>query len=93
MRSVSNVMDMQVQAGTCDCGLFTVATAHKKFGTDYDETFCPVIRQESLRVLRALSVQWQVVCKVICSYSLLYQYIIITLLSHELGVACLVADG
>ena len=29
----------------------------QKFGTDYDETFCPVIRQESLRVLMALSVQ------------------------------------
>ena len=29
----------------------------QKFGTDYDETFCPVVRQESLRVLMALSVQ------------------------------------
>ena len=27
------------------------------FGTDYDETFCPVVRQESLRCLIALSVQ------------------------------------
>ena len=30
----------------------------QKFGTDYDEPFCPVIRQESLRVLIALSVQY-----------------------------------
>lgn len=30
----------------------------QKFGTDYDETFCPVIRQESLRILMALSVQY-----------------------------------
>ena len=30
----------------------------QKFGTDYDETFCPVIRYESLRVLIALSVQY-----------------------------------
>ena len=30
----------------------------QKFGTDYDETFCPVIRQESLRMLIALSVQY-----------------------------------
>ena len=29
----------------------------QRFGTDYDETFCPVIRQESLRVLMALSVK------------------------------------
>lgn len=29
----------------------------QKFGSDYDETFCPVVRQESLRVLVALSVQ------------------------------------
>ena len=28
-----------------------------KYETDYDETFCPVVRQESLRVLIALSVQ------------------------------------
>ena len=30
----------------------------QKFGTDYDKTFCPVARQESLRVLLALSVQY-----------------------------------
>ena len=29
----------------------------QKFGTDYDETFCPVVRQESLRALIALGVQ------------------------------------
>ena len=29
----------------------------QKFGTDYDETFCPVVRQESIRTLIALSVQ------------------------------------
>ena len=29
----------------------------QKYGTDYDETFCPVVRQESLRVLIALLVQ------------------------------------
>jgi transposase InsO family protein len=29
----------------------------QKFGSDYDETFCPVVRQESLRVLTALSIQ------------------------------------
>lgn len=29
----------------------------QKFGTDYDETFCPVIRLESLRALIALAVQ------------------------------------
>ena len=29
----------------------------QKFGSNYDETFCPVVRQESLRVLVALSVQ------------------------------------
>ena len=29
----------------------------QKFGTDYDETFCPVIRLESLRTLVALSTQ------------------------------------
>ena len=29
----------------------------QKYGTDHDETFCPVVRQESLRVLIALSVQ------------------------------------
>ena len=28
----------------------------QKFGTDYDETFCPVVRQESLRALIALCV-------------------------------------
>ena len=30
----------------------------QKYGTDYDETFCPVVRQESLRVLIALSIQY-----------------------------------
>ena len=30
----------------------------QKYGTDYDETFCLVVRQESLRVLLALSVQY-----------------------------------
>ena len=30
----------------------------QKFGTDYDETFCPVVRMESLRALIALSVQF-----------------------------------
>ena len=30
----------------------------QQFGSDYDETFCPVVRQESLRVLIALSVQY-----------------------------------
>ena len=29
----------------------------QKFGTDYDETFCPVVRMESLRTLIALAVQ------------------------------------
>ena len=29
----------------------------QKFGTDYDETFCPVVRLESLRTLISLSVQ------------------------------------
>ena len=29
----------------------------QKYGTDFDETFCPVVRQESLRLLMALSVQ------------------------------------
>ena len=29
----------------------------QKFGTDYDETFCPVVRLESFRTLVALSVQ------------------------------------
>ena len=29
----------------------------QKFGTDHDETFCPVVRQESLRALIALGVQ------------------------------------
>ena len=29
----------------------------QKFGTDYDENFCPVVRQESLRALIALGVQ------------------------------------
>ena len=29
----------------------------QKYGTDYDETFCPVVTQESLRTLIALSVQ------------------------------------
>lgn len=27
------------------------------YGADYDETFCPVVRQESLHILIALSVQ------------------------------------
>ena len=30
----------------------------QKYGSDYDETFCPVVRQESLRVLIAFSVQY-----------------------------------
>ena len=30
----------------------------QKYGTDFDETFCPVVRQESLRLLMALSVQY-----------------------------------
>ena len=30
---------------------------NQKFGSDYDETFCPVIRLESLRTLVALSTQ------------------------------------
>ena len=30
----------------------------QKYGDNYDETFCPVARQESLRVLLALSVQY-----------------------------------
>ena len=29
----------------------------QKFGSDYDETFCPVVRMESLRTLIALSTQ------------------------------------
>ena len=29
----------------------------QKYGTDFDKTFCPVVRQESLRLLMALSVQ------------------------------------
>ena len=29
----------------------------QRYGMDYDETFCPVVRQESLRVLIALSVK------------------------------------
>lgn len=28
-----------------------------KYGTDFDETFCPVVRQESLCLLMALSVR------------------------------------
>ena len=31
----------------------------QQYGTDYDKTFCPVVRQESLRVLLALCVQHQ----------------------------------
>ena len=30
---------------------------NQKYGSDYDETFCPVVRQESLRTLIALSTQ------------------------------------
>ncbi len=30
----------------------------QRYGTDYDETFCPVVRQKSLRTLMALSVQY-----------------------------------
>lgn len=30
---------------------------NQKYGFDYDETFCPVVRQESLRTLVALSTQ------------------------------------
>ena len=30
----------------------------QKFGTDYDETFCPVVRQESLRTILALSAKF-----------------------------------
>ena len=30
----------------------------QKYGTDYNETFCPVVRQESLRLLITLSVQY-----------------------------------
>ena len=29
----------------------------QKFGTNYDETFCPVVRMESLRTLIALAIQ------------------------------------
>ena len=29
----------------------------QKYGTDFDKTFCPAVRQESLRLLMALSVQ------------------------------------
>ena len=29
----------------------------QKYGTDFEETFCPVVRQESLHFLMALSVQ------------------------------------
>ena len=32
--------------------------SNQKYETGYDETFCPVVRQESLRVLLALSVQY-----------------------------------
>ena len=31
---------------------------NQKYGSDYDETFCPVVRQESLRTLVALSTQF-----------------------------------
>ena len=30
---------------------------NQKFGTDYDETFCPVVRMESMRSLVALATQ------------------------------------
>ena len=30
---------------------------NQKYGSDYDETFCPVVRKESLRTLIALSTQ------------------------------------
>ena len=30
----------------------------QKLGTDYNETFCPVVRHESIRVLLALSVKY-----------------------------------
>lgn len=30
----------------------------QQYGTDFDETFCPVVRQESLRLLMALSVKY-----------------------------------
>ena len=33
----------------------------QKYGTDFDETFCPVVRQESLRMLIALSVQYDLI--------------------------------
>ena len=30
----------------------------QQYGTDFDETFCPVVRQESLQLLMALSVRY-----------------------------------
>ena len=29
----------------------------EKFGADYEKTFCPVVKEESLRLLLAMSVQ------------------------------------
>ena len=30
---------------------------NQKFGADYDKTFCPIVKEESLRLLLAMSVQ------------------------------------